>query len=157
MATTTNPTKTHTNGSGTSRGTKSVVPAGPRVRGSARTGRIGTPVDKRDRQYDLLTAAMLGAFVGAGAALLLRRGPGGSRPIEPAWRAARAGAKMAKRASRFAWDRGVDAWDKIPREEIADNIRDYAESARESIDEFVHSELDDLRRAIRRRRKKLGI
>ena len=100
---------------------------------------------------------MLGAFMGAGAALLLRRGPGGHRPIEPAWRAARAGAKMARRGARFAWERGADAWDRIPREEIADHLRDYAESARESIDEFVHSELNDLRRAIRRRRKKLGI
>ena len=96
-------------------------------------------------------------FIGAGAALLLRRGPTGHRPIEPAWRAARAGAKMARRGARFAWDRGADAWDRIPREEIADRLGEYAESARETIDDFVRSELDDLRRAIRRRRKKLGI
>ena len=100
---------------------------------------------------------MLGLFVGAGAALLLRRGPSGRRPIEPAWRAARAGAKMARRASRYAWDRGAEAWDRIPRDEIADHVRDYAETARDTIDDFVHSELDDLRRSIRRRRKKLGI
>lgn len=100
---------------------------------------------------------MLGAFVGAGAALLLRRGPSGRRPIEPAWRAARAGAKMARRASRYALERGADAWDRIPRDEIADRLGDYAERARETIDDFVSSELSDLRRAIRRRRKKLGI
>jgi hypothetical protein len=100
---------------------------------------------------------MLGLFIGAGAALLLRRGPTGRRPIEPAWRAARAGAKMARRGARFAFERGADAWDKIPRDEIAEKLGDYAESARETIDDFVHSELDDLRRAIRRRRKKLGI
>ena len=100
---------------------------------------------------------MLGMFIGAGAALLLRRGPSGRRPIEPAWRVARAGARMARRGARFAMEHGADAWDKIPRDEIADRLHDYAESARESIDDFVHSELDDLRRAIRRRRKKMGI
>jgi hypothetical protein len=100
---------------------------------------------------------MLGLFIGAGAALMLRRGPSGRRPIEPAWRAARKGARLAGRGARFAWERGVDAWDSVPREEIADRLREYAESARESIDDFVHSELDDLRRSIRRRRKKMGI
>lgn len=100
---------------------------------------------------------MLGLFVGAGAALLLRRGPSGSRPIEPAWRAARKAGRLARRGASFAWDRGVDAWDRIPREEIADRLHDYAESARDSIDEFVHSELEDFRRAIRKQRKKLGV
>jgi hypothetical protein len=50
----------------------------------------------------------------------------------------------------------VDAWDRIPREEIADKMHDYFASARETIDNLVESELNDLRRAIRRRRKKLG-
>jgi hypothetical protein len=96
-------------------------------------------------------------FIGAGAALMLRRGPSGHRPIEPAWRAARRGARLARRGARFAWERGAEAWDNVPREEIADRLKEYAEGARETIDDFVHTELDDLRRTIRRQRKKLGI
>lgn len=88
---------------------------------------------------------------------MLRRGPGGKRPIEPVWRAARAGGRMARRASRFAWERGVDAWDNIPREEIAERVRDYAEAARDRIDHLVEHELRDFRKTLRRQRKRLGI
>jgi hypothetical protein len=128
--------------------------ARPRVRGSAR-GDAGS--ESRDAQYDLLTAALLGLAIGAGTTLLLRRGPSGRRPIGPAWRAARKGAVLAGRGARFAWDRGADAWDRIPHEEIGEKVRDYFDSARESIDDFVESELKDLQRAIRKRRKRLGI
>lgn len=121
--------------------------------GAART-------ESRDAQYDLLTAALLGLAIGAGTTLLLRRGPSGKRPIGPAWSmartGARVGARMAGRGARFAWDTGTDAWDRLPREEIGERVREYFDSARESIDDFVESELKDLRRAIRRRRKQLG-
>lgn len=93
--------------------------------------------------------------------MLLRRGPSGSRPIAPMWRGARKGARvagrMAGRGARYAWDKGVDAWDQVPREEIAERMREYFDTAREHIDDYVESELKDLRRAIRRQRKKLGI
>ena len=155
MATTMNPTRTRsanmkngTNGSATRK------EGGPRVRGSVRAGNGGGPTEPR--QYDLLTAALLGAAIGAGTTLLLRRGPSGRRPISPAWRAARTGAQFVKRGGRFAWDRGVDAWDRVPRDETAEKVRDYFESARDAIDNVVESELKDLRRAIRRQRKKLG-
>jgi hypothetical protein len=112
--------------------------------------------EPREAQYDLLTAALLGLAIGAGTTLLLRRGPSGLRPLVPALRAARVGAKLAGRGARYAWDRGVDAWDRVPRDEIEERVRDYFESARDTIDGFVESELKDLRRAIRRQRKKLG-
>jgi hypothetical protein len=128
--------------------------ARPRVRGR-RSGAGAS--DKRDAQYDLLTAALVGLAIGAGTTLLLRRGPGGHRPIGPAWRMARKGASAAGRGARYAWDRGVDAWDRLPREEIEEKMHDYFESARDTIDDFVHTELKDLQRAIRRQRKKLGI
>ena len=70
---------------------------------------------------------------------------------------AKKGAHLAGRGARIAWDRGVDAWDHIPREAIEEKVRDYFEAARDHIDDFVESELKDLRKAIRRRRKKLGI
>ena len=72
-------------------------------------------------------------------------------------RHARTGAKMAGRGARYAWDRGVDAWERIPREEIEERMRDYFESARDAIEHAVEDELKDLRKAIRRRRKKLGL
>ena len=73
------------------------------------------------------------------------------------WRVARAGGRMAGRASRFAWDRGVDAWERIPREEIAEHVRDYAEAARNRIDHLVDTELRNFRKTLRRQRKRLGI
>jgi hypothetical protein len=130
----------------------------PRVRASARGE---DPTDGREAQYDLLTAALLGLAIGAGTTLLFRRGPSGRRPIGPAFgiasTGARAGAKLAGRGARYAWRRGRDAWDSIPRDEIEDKVRDYFESARETIDHLLESELRDLRRAIRHQRKKLGI
>jgi hypothetical protein len=99
---------------------------------------------------------LLGAAIGAGTTLLFRRGPGGRRPIGPAWRAARAGAKLAGRGARYAWDRGQDAWERVPREEIEERLGEYYESAKATLDDFVASQLKDLQRAIRRRRKKLG-
>jgi len=157
MGTTMNPTKTRSasakNGVNGSAARKR---RGPRVRGSAHAGNGGGATESHDAQYDLLTAALLGAAIGAGTTLLLRRGPSGRRPIGPAWRAARTGGQFAKRGARFAWDRGVDAWDRVPRDEIAEKAHDYFESARDAIDSVVESELKDLRRAIRRQRKKLG-
>jgi hypothetical protein len=126
----------------------------PRVRGSARGASAAT--EPREAQYDLLTAALLGLAIGAGTTLLLRRGPSGRRPIGPAWSAARQGARLAGRGARYAWEKGADAWERVPREEIEEHVRDYFESARDTIDHYVQSELKELRQAIRRRRKKLG-
>lgn len=103
----------------------------------------------------------MGLAIGAGTTLLLRQGPSGRRPIAPAWRiakrGAREGARLAGRGAQFAWDRGVDAWERIPREEIEERMRDYIDSARDAIEHAVEHELRDLRKAIRRRRKKLGL
>jgi len=126
----------------------------PCVRGS---GRGDAAPEGREQQYDLLTAALLGAAIGAGTTLLLRRGPSGNRPLLPAWRAARTGARWAGRGARAAWDKGNDMWDRIPREEIEDRLRDYASTARDAIDHLVEHELRDLRKALRRQRRKLGL
>ena len=69
----------------------------------------------------------------------------------------RRGASMAGRGARYAWDRGADAWERFPREEIEEKLGEYVEHARDAIDHLVQSELKDLRKAIRRRRKKLGL
>src|SRR5688572_982553 len=119
------------------------------------------PVGSREEQYDLLTAALIGLFVGVGATALLRRGPRGHRPITPIVRGAGRGAvwagKQGARGARWAADRGEEIWDKVPAEEIQERMQEYMESARDSIGEVVEQELRDLRKAIRRRRKQLGI
>ncbi|HWH52103.1 MAG TPA: hypothetical protein VN651_11220 [Gemmatimonadaceae bacterium] len=67
--------------------------------------------------------------------------------------AARVGAASARWTAR----RGQDAWEAVPRDEIRDRVGDYVGRAREAIDDAVESEIKDLRRAIRRQRKRLGV
>jgi gas vesicle protein len=138
-----------------------------RARESARAD-----ADSREHQYDLLTATLIGIAIGAGTALLFRRGPQGYRPIGPAMRAAGRGARWAgvkglegarwagtqgARGARWAADEAEDLWDKVPREAIKDRMEDYLESAYDAINDTVESELADLRKAIRKQRKRLGV
>jgi gas vesicle protein len=133
---------------------------GPRVRESGRAAGDG-----RDAQYDLLTAALIGAAIGATATLLLRRGPSGSRPVTPLLRGARAGASIAGRSAfkagtagaAWAREQGGELIDKIPMDRIEHDVRETIGEARDRIDGFVQSELRDLRRTLRRQRKRLGV
>jgi hypothetical protein len=68
-------------------------------------------------------------------------------------KAARAGGVGAKWAAR----QGGALWDRVPRDEIREHVSDYMGRAREAIDDAVESELNDLRKAIRRQRKRLGV
>ena len=128
--------------------------------------------DRLDEQYDLLTAALLGVALGVGATLLLRRGPGGNRPIGPMLRAAGRGARAAgkgsaaglmwagthgARGAKWAGEQAGDLWDRMPMDEIQDRLGDYLESAKDAIEDAVESELSDLRKSIRRQRKRLGL
>jgi hypothetical protein len=129
---------------------------GPRVRESAREG-----VDGRDAQYDLLTAALIGAAIGATATLLLRRGPSGSRPVGPLLRGARTGGKAAARAglagALWAKEHGSELIDRIPVDRIEHDVRETVGVARDRIDGFVQQELRDLRRMLRQQRKRMGV
>src|SRR5258708_2863997 len=129
---------------------------GPRVRESVRGG-----ADTRDAQYDLLTAALIGAAIGATATLLLRRGPSGERPMSPlmrgAGRAGRVAYKAGRRGAAWARETGGELADHIPMDRIERDVRDTVGTARERIDGFVQHELRDLRRALRRQRRKMGI
>jgi hypothetical protein len=129
---------------------------------SARAGEVG---DGREGEYDLLTAALIGMTIGAGLTFMLRKGPSGKRPLSPMmhgmgvgtlW-AGRQAARLGTRGARWAKDRGEEAWEAIPRDEIREHVSDYMGRAREAIDDAVQSELSDLRRAIRRQRKRLGV
>lgn len=118
-----------------------------------------------DEQYDLLTAALIGVAIGVGTTLLIRRGPSGGRPVSPVIRGAARGAKWAglgaarlgARGASWARDAGSDLWDRVPRDEIRDHVREYVGKAQETIDDVVEKELRDLRRALRRQRKRIGI
>ena len=131
-------------------------PRGPRVRESAPAGGAS-----RDAQYDLLTAALIGAAIGATATLLLRRGPSGDRPVSPLLRGAgRAGRKaMVAGAAGATWAReqGGELLERIPVDRIEEDVRETVGAARDRIDGFVRGELRDLRRSLRRQRKRLGV
>jgi pyruvate/2-oxoglutarate dehydrogenase complex dihydrolipoamide acyltransferase (E2) component len=129
---------------------------GPRVRESVRDGEIG-----RDAQYDLLTAALIGAAIGATATLLLRRGPSGTRPVTPVLRGAKWAGRGAMAASaagaRWAREHGEELIDQIPTERIEREVRETVGEARDRINGLVQHELRDLRKAIRRQRRRLGV
>ena len=120
---------------------------------------------ERDAEYDLLTAALIGATIGAGLTYMLRRGPSGRRPGTPIMLGMSRGAgwagkhavRLGTRGARWAADRGEELWDRVPRDEIREHVSDYMGRAREAIDDVVESELKMLRRAIRRQRKRLGL
>ena len=57
----------------------------------------------------------------------------------------------------WAKSRGGELLDRIPTDEIEDSVRETVTEARDRIDGFVRSELGDLRRALRRQRKRLGV
>jgi hypothetical protein len=117
--------------------------------------------DRLDEQFDLLTAALLGVALGAGVTLLLRQGPKGQRPGMTIARAAGRGAIRAgtagARDARWAAERGEELWDRAGMDEVGERVRDYLDDARETISDVVEEELDDLRKAIRRQRKRLGV
>src|SRR2546423_1250708 len=135
------------------------------VAGSAAGRGLGRGPGGADEQDDLLTAALIGLAVGVGTTLMVRRGPSGRRPMSPVLRGAALGAKWAglgaarlgARGASWARDAGSELWERIPRDEIRDHVRDYMGKAQEAIDDVVETELRDLRRALRRQRKKLGI
>ena len=129
---------------------------GPRVRESAPDGGTG-----RDAQYDLLTAALIGAAIGATATLMLRRGPSGQRPVTPMLRGAKWAGRgaLAAGAAGAGWarERGGELLERIPTDEIEESVRETVSEARDRIDGFVRAELTDLRKALKRQRKRLGV
>ena len=124
-----------------------------------------------DEDIDLLTAAIIGLTVGVGAAMLFRRRPAPrtalSRGMEMAGRGARmasmagaSGARMASNAAedaRRGYKRGRDWADDVSLEAVGEQLHEYFDAAKEAIEDTVSGELQDLRKSIRRRRRRLGI
>lgn len=173
--------------------TLKATPSG-RSRTRASVRETNSEEESREQQFDLLTAALLGAAVGAVVTLIFRTGPSGRRPITPMLNASGRGAKWAALAglegarwagdraapgARWAADRGREGarWagersargyraardageelvDAVPVDDIADSVREYVDGAREAINDVVRAEMNDLRKAVRQQRKRIGI
>jgi hypothetical protein len=112
-------------------------------------------------EYDLLIAMALGVVLGTGLTLLFRRGPRGRRPATMMVRAAGRGAAQAGRSgmegARWMARRGEKMLDSLPVDEVGDAIGEYLDAAREAIDDVVAREVKDLRKAVRRQRKRFGV
>lgn len=101
-------------------------------------------------------------MAGAGLALLLgvgrrRKRTPGALAREAGEMATAAAGRVGARGAKWARHRGSEMWDAIPFDEIGEQLGEYVQDAREAIDEMVSHELSDLRKAIRRRRKRLGV
>jgi len=121
-------------------------------------------VETPDEQLDLLTAALLGAAIGAAAGFVLRPRPRRSRLVRAVESAERVGRDAGKSAGRFRKNVGRQAehsadWvrDHVSPSDARDELKRYMGEARERISDAVEEELRDLRRAIRRQRRKLGV
>jgi hypothetical protein len=114
---------------------------------------------------------------------MFRSGPSGRRPIGPLLSATGKGAKWAALAGlegarwagdratpaarwagersakgyRVARERGEELVDSLPVDEVAESVREYVDGAREAINDVVRAEMNDLRKAVRRQRKRIGI
>ncbi|MGE5727924.1 MAG: hypothetical protein ACM34L_04920 [Gemmatimonas sp.] len=65
--------------------------------------------------------------------------------------------RAGRRGAKWAARRSEEMMDLVPVDDIAESIGDYVKNAREAIDDTVSHELNDLRKAIRRHRKRLGV
>ena len=134
--------------------------ARPARRGAA--AREGRPAPRgAEDRYDLLTAALIGAAVGATAMLLVRR-PAARKIVRPLSELGLASAgRMALKAgagalrSHAVRDVGRAAMPMV--REAAENLGDYMRTARSAIDEFLADEVRDLKKAIRRGRRRAGL
>ena len=116
---------------------------------------------KSDPSADLLLAIGVGLAVGAGIALVARERARRQRPMARLERFTRRGVKGTKRLRdrgvKWAEQKGEAIRDGVPVSEIGDSVAEYLETARQTIDDAVTREIRDLRRAIRRERKRLGV
>jgi len=110
---------------------------------------------------DLLLAIGVGLALGAGLALVARERARRRRPMARLERFARRGVQEARRlrdrGTKWAVEHGEALRDGVPVSDIGDSVADYLETARQSIDDAVNREIRDLRKAIRSKRKRLGV
>lgn len=100
----------------------------------------------------MLDLAGRGARIGGVAGLAGARWAGGRAAEGARW-----AAPYAERGWQTARDKGGELVDRIPFDDMAEQVREYVGHAREAINDVVSDELKDLRKAVRRQRKKIGI
>ncbi len=65
--------------------------------------------------------------------------------------------RQVAEGAKWARHRGDDLADRLSPDELTGEVRKYLGEARERISDAVETELRDLRRELRRRRRKLGV
>lgn len=86
-----------------------------------------------------------------------RAAPGARWAAERGRDGARWAGDRTARGYRAARERGEELAESIPLDDITDSVREYVDGAREAINDVVRSEMNDLRKAVRRQRKRIGI
>lgn len=79
------------------------------------------------------------------------------RAGEAGWDGARSMGRVAAKRARHGMEMGADMLDELPIDDIGDQLRDYLDAARDAIEDTVKGELKDLRKTVRRQRKRMGI
>jgi gas vesicle protein len=135
--------------------------ARPRRSPTKRTAAARARADAGEDRYDLLTAALIGAAVGATAMLLVRR-PASRRVMRPLAEiaASEAGRRLLKSGAATLGARALSGAGRAAMPMVRDaasGLGDYVRTAREAIDDFVADEVRDLRKAIRRGRRRAGL
>ena len=86
-----------------------------------------------------------------------RAAPGARWAAEQGREGARWAAKRTASGYNAARDRGAEMIDDLPIDDVVDSVREYVDTAREAINDVVREEMSDLRKAVRRQRKRIGI
>lgn len=105
-----------------------------------------------DEARGLLTAALIGAAIGAGLGLLASRAMTDDSVVAAVERSGRRTGRAIRRRSREV--------SKSAAESLGDareGVADFARHAREAFESALEREVKDLRRAARRQRRRLGL
>ena len=86
-----------------------------------------------------------------------RAAPGAQWLADQGREGARWAGKRGRDGYKAARERGEELIDDLPIDDVSDSVREYVDSAREAINNVVREEMSDLRKAVRRQRKRIGI
>lgn len=103
--------------------------------------------------------ARLAGLAGLGGARWAgeRAAPGARWVADQGREGARWAGKRTAQGYRVARERGEELIDDLPIDDVSESVREYVDSAREAINNVVREEMSDLRKAVRRQRKRIGI
>jgi hypothetical protein len=130
---------------------------------------LGDMSASRDHKLDLMMAAAVGVAAGVTLTLLLRDESHGMfsgmdstrrrlrRVGSASMDSLRSARKSAVKGARRGMKRGRELIDEIPMEEFGEELRHYLDAAKGAIEDTIKDELHDLRKTMRRRRKRMGI